>query len=265
MEGELHFINEEMGASLTAIFDGERVAFFAKDLCDALGISNSRDAVRSLDDDERGVVITDADGARRERSVVYEPGLYSLILRSRKQGAKKFKRWVIHDVLPSIRKHGAYMTPSVVEEALLNPDTIINLAQQIKSEREKRITLEKRIKKDKPKIDFYRAVTGSNDAISIGEVAKVLRFKLHGKRKVLGPNQLFAFLREKKVLRENNQPYQEFVDRKYFRCIEQKYTRGGETCINIKTVVYQRGVDYIRKILEKANDQGQVVTFDEEV
>jgi phage antirepressor YoqD-like protein len=95
-----------------------------------------------------------------------------------------------------------------------------------------------------PKADFYDAVTGSNDTIEIGEVAKVLAVK------GLGRNNLFQVLREKGVLMQNNQPYQKYVDCGYFRTIESKYTKpDGTTHINIKTVVYQKGVDFIRKVV----------------
>ncbi len=94
----------------------------------------------------------------------------------------------------------------------------------------------------KPKADFFDAVAESKTAIEIGEVAKVLGS--------IGRNNLFNILRQKGVLMSNNQPYQTYVDRGYFRVVEQKYTKpNGDTCINIKTLVYQKGVDYIRKLI----------------
>lgn len=97
----------------------------------------------------------------------------------------------------------------------------------------------------KPKGAFFDAVANSKDAIEIGQAAKVLNF---GK----GRNTLFAILREEKILRDNNEPYQEYCDRGYFRTIEQKYTKpGGETHISIKTLVYQRGLEYIKKVLDR--------------
>jgi anti-repressor protein len=97
----------------------------------------------------------------------------------------------------------------------------------------------------KPKAAFFDAVANSKDAIEIGQAAKVLNF---GK----GRNTLFAILRDEKILRDNNEPYQEYCDRGYFRMIEQKYTKpGGETHISIKTLVYQRGLDYIKKVLDR--------------
>lgn len=97
----------------------------------------------------------------------------------------------------------------------------------------------------KPKVEFFDAVTDSKDAISMADVAKVLNF---GK----GRNTLFKILRKEKILMKDNRPYQEYVDRGFFRVVEQKFDKGyGEVGINIKTLVFQKGVDYIRRILEK--------------
>ena len=101
--------------------------FVAKDVCDILGITNSRDAMSSLDDDEKGVANTDTPGGRQNVSIVSEPGLYVLIGKSRKPEAKAFRRWVNHEVLPSIRRHGVYATDDVIDKVLGNPDFGIRL------------------------------------------------------------------------------------------------------------------------------------------
>ena len=104
------------------------------------------------------------------------------------------------------------------------------------------------IEAQKPKVEFYEAVTGSSDTIDIASVAKVLNIKGFGR------NNLFEFLRDKNILMQNNQPFQTFVDRGYFRVIESKYNKpDGSSHINLKTVVYQKGLDYIRKLLELNN------------
>ena len=101
------------------------------------------------------------------------------------------------------------------------------------------------IEAQKPKVEFYEAVTGSSDTIDIGTVAKVLNIK------GIGRNNLFEFLRDRGVLMSNNQPKQTYCDRGYFCVIESKYNKpDGSTHINTKTVVYQKGLDYIRKLLE---------------
>lgn len=104
---------------------------------------------------------------------------------------------------------------------------------------------EKQILLMKPKAEFFDAVADSKTAIEMSQAAKVLNY---GK----GRNTLFAILRAEKILRDNNEPYQEFIDRGYFRSIEQKYTKpDGTTCISIKTLVYQKGLQFIQKVLDK--------------
>lgn len=226
----------------TVVKDGEPW-FVAKDVCEILEISKYRDAASRLEGDERGPVVVDTPGGPQEMTAVNEYGLYSLVMQSRKPEAKQFKRWITHEVIPSIRKHGAYMTPETIEKTLSNPDFIIQLATKLK-EHQAEITAQKQyIKALEPKAEFFDAVADSKTAIEIGEAAKVLDAGI-------GRNRLFKLLREKNILMNNNQPYQEYIDRGYFRVIEQKYTKpDGTTHINIKTLVYQKGLDYIRKLL----------------
>ena len=115
----------------------------------------------------------------------------------------------------------------------------------------KMIELEDQNKKLLPKAAFYDQVTESEDTIDIGTASKVLNYDN------IGRNKLFSILRSAKVLDKNNNPYQRYVDAEYFRCIESKFTKpDGSTCINIKTVVYQKGLDFIRKIMDKYIDGG---------
>jgi len=227
----------------TLVIDNEPW-FVATDVCAILDINNPTVAVDRLDEDERSKFNL---GRQGEAIIVSEPGLYSLILGSRKPEAKAFKRWITHEVIPSIRKHGAYMTPAALEEALLNPDTLIKLLVNLKEEREKRKLAETTLQLQRPKVEFFDAVASSKDAIPIGNAAKVLNIGL-------GRNTLFEALRQRGVLMKDNIPYQIYIDRGYFRTIEQKYTLpNGETKISIKTLVYQRGLEFIRRIL-KDND-----------
>ena len=116
--------------------------FVAKDVCDVLDLSNSRMAMERLDEDEKGVSPIDTRGGRQTMQTVNEYGLYSLILGSRKPEAKEFKRWITHEVIPSIRKHGAYMTPSTLDEFIANPNFGIKLLTSLQEEREARKALE---------------------------------------------------------------------------------------------------------------------------
>ena len=104
--------------------------FVANDVCKVLEIKNTTQAIQRLEVDERSMFNI---GRQGEANIVNEYGLYSLILASRKDEAKKFKRWITHEVIPSIRKQGAYLTPETIEQVLLNPDTIIKIAQNLKN------------------------------------------------------------------------------------------------------------------------------------
>ena len=112
--------------------------FVLKDVCAVLGISHITDTAKRMDEDEVGQTeVIDSVGRKQSTYVINESGLYNVIMRSDKPEAKPFRKWVTSEVLPSIRKHGAYMTPQKIEEARLNPDTIISLAQQLKEEKAK--------------------------------------------------------------------------------------------------------------------------------
>src|SRR5690625_1103447 len=185
------------GKELTIFNDGEP-KFLLRDLCNILGLGQVAGVKRRLDDD---VIwnhpIQDRLGRTQLATFVDEDGLYDVILDSRKPEAKKFRKWITSDVLPSIRKHGAYMTPETIEQALLNPDTIIQLATNLKSEQEKRKQLEEQKKRDEPYTTFGKVVATSDTSINIGAFAKLLYDK-HGIK--MGRNKLFAWLRERGYL-----------------------------------------------------------------
>lgn len=120
----------------TAEMNGEPW-FVLKDVCKALGIAKYRDVADRLDADERAPIRVDTLGGAQEMTCINESGLYNVILRSDKPEAKPFRKWVTAEVLPTIRKHGAYMTPETLQAAILNPDMMIQLCQQLKAEQEK--------------------------------------------------------------------------------------------------------------------------------
>ena len=232
------FDNAEFGEVRTAVVNDEPM-FCLIDICKALELSNSRIVADRLDEDERRKLDLPRQG---ETWFVTESGLYAVVLRSDKPAAKKFRKWVTSEVLPSIRKHGMY----AVDELIENPELAIKAFTALKEEREKNKALQAENERMKPKEEFFDAVTDSKDAIDIGQVAKVLNCP------GIGRNKLFEILRNNGILKQNNEPYQKYIDCGYFRVIEQKYeARPGEIRINIKTLVFQKGVDYIRKILDK--------------
>lgn len=168
------FTDERFGSVRTVLRDGEPW-FVAADVCRALELSNPTVSVGRLDDDERAKLNL---GRQGEGTIVSEPGLYTLVLGSRKQEAKSFKRWITHEVIPAIRKHGGYLTPEAIEKAITSPDFLIRLATTLKEEQEKNrelaqenAQLAKRIEEMTPDVELAQAALQSGEADAIGNVA----------------------------------------------------------------------------------------------
>lgn len=218
----------------TIVINGE-THFVAKDICDILEIGDTSKAVSRLSDQMKGTNSIPTLGGSQEMLTVTEAGVYKLVFSSRKPEAEQFTDWIATDVLPSIRKTGGYM---VLPKSL--PEALRAYADEV----ETRMLAEAKVKELQPKADFFDAVADSKTAIDMAVAAKVL--EIPG----VGRNKLFEELRRHRVLDQYNRPFQEYVDRGYFRVIEQKYAKpDGSTHINIKTLVYQKGLDYIRRVL----------------
>ena len=187
------FKNPEFGEIRTIEKDGEPW-FVGKDVAAALGYERPTKAILDHvdDEDKDEVPIQDSIGRSQNTPIINESGLYSLVLSSKLPGAKQFKRWITSEVIPSIRKHGAYMTPDKLEELLLKPDTLIQLAQNLKAEQEKRRALEVKMEEQKPKVLFAESVEVAKTSILIGELAKLL--KQNGIN--IGQNRLLQWLRQ---------------------------------------------------------------------
>lgn len=163
--------------------------FVAKDVCDILG-THTKDLGTILDQDEKGIDSIDTLGGRQQMTTVSEAGLYKLIMRSRKDNAKPFQRWVTHEVLPSIRKHGAYATPATIENIINDPEFGIKLLTKLKDEQAKRIQAEQQVKQLEPKAQLMDEFISLDSTYSVGESAKLLyNAGIH-----IGPQQLFAVL-----------------------------------------------------------------------
>lgn len=171
---ELKTFNFENHQVRTLTIDDEPF-FVGKDVAVILGYSNSRKALQDhvdLEDKKDGVTIRDSIGREQKPVVINESGLYSLIMSSKLPTAKKFKRWVTSEVLPAIRKHGAYMTDQKIKEVLTDPDTIIQLATQLKEEREGRLIAEQRVNELKPKATYYDRILANPALVTITVIAK---------------------------------------------------------------------------------------------
>lgn len=187
------FSNPEFGEVRTVEINGEPW-FVGKDVAQTLGYQNPQRAIRDhVDDEDKGVTEMVTPGGTQEMTIINESGLYSLVLSSKLPNAKKFKRWITSEVIPSIRKHGAYMTPETLEQAILNPDIMIQLCTTLKEEQEKRRSLEEQVKRDAPKVLFHDAVAASDDTILIRDLSKLL--SQNGVPN-MGGTRLYAWLRE---------------------------------------------------------------------
>ena len=186
------------------IKDGEPW-FVASDVCTILEIGNVSMAVSRLDQVEKGLISIDTLGGTQSVIGVNESGLYELIFGSRKKEAREFKNWVKRDVLPSIRKNGAYMTPETIEKTLTNPDFIIQLATQLKDEQSARIAAENKLDVQKPLVTFAETCMTSDKSLLVREVAK-----LASKQGVMiGERRLFQKLRDWGMfLQHRNEPTQ---------------------------------------------------------
>ncbi|GGA31375.1 phage antirepressor [Psychrobacillus lasiicapitis] len=217
--------------------------FVAIDVCEFLGLTNPTMALSRLDDDERAKYNL---GRQGNTNIINEYGLYSLILASRKPVAKKFKRWVTHEVIPSIRKHGAYMTPETIEKVLTDPDTIIQLATNLKEEQTKRRAAELKLEEQKPKVLFAESVETSQSSILIRELAILL--KQNGID--TGEKRLYEWLRENNYLikrfgTDRNTPTQRSMDLGLFEVKETPINHNsGMISINKTTKVTGKGQVY---------------------
>lgn len=245
--------------------------FVAKDVADILGYSDTDDAIRRHCKLSKLFKPGETPGlgcGPRGMMFIPEPDVYRLVAKSTLPAAEKFEVWLFEEVLPAIRKHGMYGTPSFVESALSDPDTMIRTLQALKDERKKRLELEAeseslrlasqsqkiqiaidaaKIAKDKPLVEFAKTIEGTDNKISIGDIAK-----LSGK---IGRNNLFKKMREEKILigqgRDTNKPFQKYIDRGYFEVTETIIKRTHGDKIVFTTLVTGTGQTWlIGKILE---------------
>ena len=252
---ELKLIKQQeiLGKDFKVYGDVENPLFLAKDVAEWIDYAKRPDGsyqvsamLSSIDEEEKMKIHTTVNNLNggSDSWFLTENGLYEVLMLSRKPIAKAFKKEV-KKVLHSLRVNGGYIAG---QEQLSEDEIIANalvVAHKILAKREAAIA------EMKPKVDFYNKVTGSPDTCDMKEVAKLLNYKN------IGRNKLFEILRDEKILDNHNQPYQKYIDAGYFRVIETKFEdKDGDTHINLKTVVFQKGVDYIKKTLDKLQKRG---------
>lgn len=253
------FSNVEFGEIRTFDVDGV-IHFVGKDVAHVLGYADTNKAIAMhVDEDDKLNDKTALSLGQRGGWLINESGLFSLVLSSKLPNAKKFKHWVTSEVLPSIRKHGAYMTEQTIEKALTSPDFLIKLATQLKEEQEKSKALTMQIETNKPKVVFADAVSVSNTSILVGDLAKLI--KQNGVD--IGANRLFAWLRENGYLisrkgADYNSPTQKSMDLQLFEIKETVVTHSdGHTTISKTPKVTGKGqVYFINKFIGKLKTTG---------
>lgn len=252
------FNNPEFGEIRTVEINNEPW-FVGKDVAVILGYSNPQKAIRDhIDEDDRTVNESFTVNGTAI-ALINESGLYSLVLSSKLPTAKKFKRWVTSEVLPSIRKHGAYMTPETLEKMVLTPDFGIRLLTELKAEQDKRKALEATVEEQKPHVLFSNAVSASKTTILIGALAKLL--KQNGIN--IGQNRLFEWLRQNGFLVKRgdnrNMPTQRAMEMGLFEVKESCHLNSnGCNVITKTTVVTGKGQCYfINRFLGKQDGVAQ--------
>ena len=256
---KLQIFNYENHEVRTTVKDGE-IYWVLKDVCKVLDLKNSRKVAERLEEDEKGVTNSYTLGGSQKLTTINEPGLYNVIMLSRKEEAKKFKMWVTHEVLPAIRRHGAYISSGKLEELMQSPDTWVKLIRTLQQERREKTMLKAKIKKDKAKVTFATAVEASKDGILIRELAKILK----GNGVNVGQNRLFTKLRKDGFLirqegSDFNSPTQKAMELGLFKIKETVFTEpNGKVTLRRTAKVTGKGQSYfVNYFLSKPKDKAK--------
>lgn len=232
----LIFKNENFGAVRVA-YENNEPLFCLSDVCKILDLSNNRMVAEAIKSEFEVCKLylhpLKTNGGLQNFIMIDEPQLYYVLNNSRSAKAKPFRMWVNKEVLPSIRKNGSYdlKIPKTYAEALLEAGRLA-----LENERLQALQIE-----NKPKIEAFETLMSSNDLIDFLEFSKIIK---------IGRTTLFSKLRQLRILTCNNIPYQEYITRGYFKCIEKSYTINDKTKINIKTMITAKGQDYLIKKLK---------------
>ena len=253
------FKNSDFGELRTIKDENGEPWFVGKDVAKALGFTNTRDAIRThVFEEDKGVDLVDTLGGRQKMTVVNESGLYALVFGSQLKDAKKFKHWVTSEVLPAIRKHGAYMTDGVIERTLTDPDYLIMLATNLKEERAKRALAEAENEKNKPKVLFADTVSASARSCLMGELAKMISQEAIRQGRIdekIGQNKLFDWMRNNGYLcksgERKNQPLQQYVEQGLFEMKKGSYidSKGANVMTTTTKVTGKGQIYFINKFL----------------
>ena len=262
MINELQVFSYE-GSEIRTVQLGGEPWWVLKDICDVLELSNPSVIADRLDDDEKAKVDPKqylGSRSNEPATVISESGLYNVILLSRKPEAKKFKRWITHEVLPTIRKHGAYVTSAKLEEMISDPEAWIKVLTALKDERAAKERLQLEASQNEPKVVFADAVSVSSGTILIGELAKILK----GNGIEIGQNRLFEKLRQdgyliKRQGTDYNAPTQRAMELGLFKVKETAITHSdGHVTISKTTKVTGKGQQYFINLFLGRSGDGQI-------
>lgn len=254
MDGTIQIFNSPQFGEVRTAGTADAPLFCLADVCRALGIMNHRNVKARLDADDVHLMDTiDSMGRNQQVTFVTEAGLYDTILRSDSENAKPFRKWVTSEVLPSIRKHGAYATQTTIESIINDPETGIRLLQALKEEREQRRIAEEKIEAQAPKVVFADAIVGSKSSCLIGELAKILQQNGID----MGQNRLFRWLRSNHYLGSHgefyNLPNQRYVEQGLFEIKKNTHSENGVMVTTSTTKVTGKGQQYfINHFLKRA-------------
>lgn len=239
------FRKDEFGAVRAVTLEGEPW-FVAADVCRALGLGNSSMAVSKLDEDEKGISLIDTLGGEQKLGIVNESGLYALVLSSRKPEAKAFKRWITHEVIPSIRKNGGYIAgQETMDDDQLLANALL-VAQRKIAERNKQLeAANAKIQADAPKVLFAETVQKAEGDILVRQLAKLMVQRGYD----TGERRLYDLLRRdgfviKANAKDQNAPTQRSVDMGLMRSIERTVSSADKTFISSTTVITPKGQIY---------------------
>jgi anti-repressor protein len=245
---QLERLYEFKGQNLRVVSVNDEPWFVAKDVCDVLELVNVTRSLDRLEEDEKGLHTMNTLGGKQNLSIVSESGLYELIFASRKPEAKVFKKWVKQEVLPSIRKHGAYMTQDTIQKALTNPDFLIQLATQLKDEQQKRIEAQRIIEQQRPIVDYYQRIMNSTDVVATTQIAQDYGLSAFRLNQILHEEGVQYKLGGQWIL------YGKYQGKGYVRSqtVDIRHTDGRES-VKMHTKWTQKGRVLIHRILENRN------------
>lgn len=249
------FSNPRFGEIRTTIGNNGEPMFCLVDVCKVVGLTNASSVKSRLDREDVQVLdlhalnLTEGNVGNTKANFITESGFYDVLLYSDAPQVKPFRKWVTSEVLPAIRKHGAYATPQTIESMLADPDNAIRLLTALKEERQQRLIAEKKAeleaeinKTNAPKVLFADAVVGSKTTCLIGELAKILTQNGY----TIGQNRLFRYLRENGYLGTKGE---------YYNIPNQKYQEMG--LFEVKTSVHDEHGVMVTKRTPKVTGRGQ--------